>query len=259
MRLFVFLTGAIFFSAVAHSAPEHPQSFSKAKVIARDIYQQKPIIEGQYKSFYCECTFDWKDGKKGIPDLKTCGYQSRNPKKPNPRANRIEWEHIVPASIYGDDLPCWKNNGGRENCSKKSPNFRRMESDLHNLVPVIGEVNGDRGNFHFIDPKDLNKTSKHHLRYGRCEMAVNFKYEQSAPPKVTRGAIARTYLYMLDKYHFKFDNAAEEKRVMAQINQWNDPKTYPVTRWECERDRRIAKVQGNHNPFVLEACKKAAL
>ncbi|MFV2823378.1 endonuclease, partial [Escherichia coli] len=32
-------------------------------------------------------------------------------------------------------------------------------------------------------------------------------------------------------------------------------KMYPVTDWECERDERIAKVQGNHNPYVQRACQ----
>ena len=31
-------------------------------------------------------------------------------------------------------------------------------------------------------------------------------------------------------------------------------KMYPVTEKECERDRRIFKVQGDHNPFVYERC-----
>jgi deoxyribonuclease-1 len=30
---------------------------------------------------------------------------------------------------------------------------------------------------------------------------------------------------------------------------WEDP----VDAWECERDRRIAALQGNHNPFVAAA------
>jgi hypothetical protein len=28
----------------------------------------------------------------------------------------------------------------------------------------------------------------------------------------------------------------------------------PVDTWECERDRRIASLQGHHNPFVLQQC-----
>ncbi|QSA20104.1 endonuclease, partial [Vibrio furnissii] len=33
---------------------------------------------------------------------------------------------------------------------------------------------------------------------------------------------------------------------------WN--RQYPVDSWECERDQRIFKVQGNHNPFVRQQC-----
>ncbi len=36
-------------------------------------------------------------------------------------------------------------------------------------------------------------------------------------------------------------------------------KMYPVTDWECERDERIAKVQGNHNPYVQRACRHKEL
>jgi endonuclease I len=28
----------------------------------------------------------------------------------------------------------------------------------------------------------------------------------------------------------------------------------PVDSWECERERRVAKIQGNRNPFVAEMC-----
>jgi deoxyribonuclease-1 len=31
---------------------------------------------------------------------------------------------------------------------------------------------------------------------------------------------------------------------------------YPVTEKECERDRRIFKVQGDHNPFVYKKCPR---
>ena len=72
----------------ALAAPEHPQSFSKAKDIARKIYKD------QTTTFYCECPFRWQ-GKKGVPDLKACGYTMRK-KTQEVRANRIEWEHIVP-------------------------------------------------------------------------------------------------------------------------------------------------------------------
>ncbi|MDN3683896.1 endonuclease [Vibrio sinaloensis] len=37
------------------------------------------------------------------------------------------------------------------------------------------------------------------------------------------------------------------------MTAWN--KQFPVDEWECERDKRIYKVQGNHNPFVLQGCQ----
>ena len=32
---------------------------------------------------------------------------------------------------------------------------------------------------------------------------------------------------------------------------------YPVDAWECLRAKRIERIQGNENPFVKEACRKA--
>ena len=34
---------------------------------------------------------------------------------------------------------------------------------------------------------------------------------------------------------------------------------YPVDAWECLRAKRIERIQGNENPFVKEACRKAGL
>ena len=44
-----------------------------------------------------------------------------------------------------------------------------------------------------------------------------------------------------------------DRQQTQLFNAWN--KMYPVTDWECERDERIAKVQGNHNPYVQRACQ----
>ena len=62
-------------------------NFSQAKAAAAKINRDAP------GSFYCGCRIDWQ-GKKGIPDLAGCGYQVR---KNAQRAQRIEWEHVVPA------------------------------------------------------------------------------------------------------------------------------------------------------------------
>ncbi len=55
---------------------------------------------------------------------------------------------------------------------------------------------------------------------------------------------------MRDQY-----NLTLSRQQTQLFNAWD--KMYPVTDWECERDERIAKVQGNHNPYVQRACQGA--
>lgn len=234
MKKLLILIGLIFIAPTA-MAGEHPQSFSKAKRIAQKIYIDHPT------SFYCECKITW-EGRKGIPDLEGCGYTVR---KQKPRANRIEWEHVVPAWQFGHQRQCWQE-GGRKLCTKSDVAFRLMEADLHNLVPAIGEVNGDRSNFRFSQ-----WNGNEGAFYGQCLAKVNFKERVFEPPPQSRGAIARIYKYMNKQYDFRL--ASAQKKLM---DAWD--KTYPVTPWECERDKRIAKAQGNHNSFVKAACEKKA-
>ncbi|EKK3980318.1 deoxyribonuclease I [Cronobacter sakazakii] len=205
-------------------------SFSQAKAAGVKINAGAP------GDFYCGCPITWQ-GKKGIPDLKACGYQVR---KNENRASRIEWEHVVPAWQFGHQRQCWQD-GGRKNCDK-DPVYREMETDLHNLQPAVGEVNGDRGNFLYSQWRGGEG------QYGQCEMKVDFKNKQAEPPARARGAIARTYFYMRDKYQLNLSRAQTQL-----FEAWN--KLYPVTPWECTRDERIAKVQGNHNPYVQQACQ----
>ena len=77
---------------------------------------------------------------------------------------------------------------------------------------------------------------------------IEVKEKAAEPPARARGAIARTYFYMRDQY-----NLTLSRQQTQLFNAWN--KMYPVTDWECERDERIAKVQGNHNPYVQRACQ----
>ncbi|USD65624.1 endonuclease [Vibrio sp. SCSIO 43136] len=208
-----------------------PSSFSKAKKHARNIYDDHPV------SFYCGCDIRWQ-GKRGEPDLRGCGYQVRKQQK---RASRIEWEHVMPAWQFGHQRQCWQN-GGRKNCTKNDTQFKKMEADLHNLTPAIGEVNGDRSNYRFSQWNGLDGVS-----YGQCEMQVNFKGRKAMPPERARGSVARTYLYMAQQYQLKLSKS--EHNLMTA---WD--KQYPVDDWECERERRIFTIQGIRNPFVYKQC-----
>lgn len=221
---FIALFGSL--GAFAHTI----NNFSQAKTAGVKVNADVP------GDFYCGCKINWQ-GKKGIPDLASCGYEIR---KDEVRATRIEWEHVMPAWQFGHQLQCWQE-GGRKNCAK-DPEYRKVESDMHNLQPAVGEVNADRSNFMFGQWNGGGK------QYGQCEMKIDFKAKLAEPPARARGVIARTYFYMRDQYKLPLS------RQQTQLFQAWD-KLYPVTDWECERDKRIAKIQGNNNPYVLRACQ----
>lgn len=78
-------------------------------------------------------------------------------------------------------------------------------------------------------------------------MVVDFAKRRAQPPEASRGAIARAYLYMAQRYDLRI---AEQQ--LKLFNAWN--KQYPADAWECQRNRRIAQLQGQANPFITEQC-----
>lgn len=203
-----------------------PTNFDQAKRLAQRIHAPEAT------SFYCDCAIRWQ-GKKGIPDLASCGYQVR---KNGPRANRIEWEHVMPAHHFGHQRQCWQN-GGRKNCVKTDSTFRAMEADLYNLVPAIGEVNGDRSNYRFgVLPSSPSQ-------HGACPVKVDFKQQVFEPAPAVRGDIARIYFYMADKYNLSLSRAQQQLFIA-----WH--KQDPVTVQERDLNTRISQHMGHDNPFV---------
>jgi deoxyribonuclease I len=69
------------------------------------------------------------------------------------------------------------------------------------------------------------------------------------PRPEIRGDIARIYLSMEASYPGR-GIISDKNRPLFEAWDREDP----VDAWECERDRRIAALQGNHNSFVAMAC-----
>lgn len=206
-----------------------PENFNKAKVLA-----VQKIYFDTNKDLYCDCPITWK-GKKGAGaiDINACGYEVR---KNETRATRVEWEHVLPISIVGKQMQCWRN-GGRKNCQKVSDQFNKAEADLHNFLPVVGEVNGDRSDFMY---GMLNETP---YQYGSCQSVVNFKARKMMPKENIRGMVARITLYMYSRYGMRLS-----KQDQQIFYAWD--KLYPVTEWEEERNQRTACVMGWGNGYV---------
>ncbi len=217
-------------NSIADGSP----SFSKSKrMLAKEIYSDHK------RSFYCGCDYTLKpkankpNKKKLTPDWKSCGYAARKQAK---RASRIEWEHVMPAHHFGQHMQCWRV-GGRKAC-KKDPAFKAMEADMYNLVPAVGEVNGDRSNFKFGMIEGENRA------YGSCDVEIDFKAKRAEPKPSIRGDIARIYFYMSKKYKVKLSK--QQRQLMTA---WD--KKDPIDAWERERNLRIEKIQGNKNKYIF--------
>ena len=217
-------------SAYSLSLTHYNQNnFQQAKVVAAKINADAPAdFTAAAKS---------AGTVKGVPDLSSCGYSVR--KNAN-RAERIEWEHVMPAWEFGHQRQCWQN-GGRKNCSKDA-DYRRIESDLHNLQPAIGEVNGDRNNFQY------SQWNGDEQQYGQCSMKIDFKQKRAEPPERARRHRPHLLLYARPV------SSAPVTPANPAVHRVEQAVSGHAV--ECERDQRIATVQGNHNSSVQQACQR---
>ena len=128
-----------------------------------------------------------------------------------------------------------QDTNGREYCKKNNPEFKQAHNDLMNLVPAIGEVNGDRVNYGFtmIDSEERKYGANAFKVYKNNETGVKLVDAQQND----RGDIARVHLYMQDKYGLEFSD-----EIFYLIKYWNEID--PISGWGKERIRRIEDIQG---------------
>lgn len=207
-----------------------PANFNQAKIEARQYVYFDRTEAG---TLYCGCAWQWVGRSGGRTHLTDDCYRIRAQPQ---RAQRTEWEHIVPASVMGQQRQCWQQ-GGRQHCTRNDPVFSAMEADMHNLSVTVGEANADRSNFRF------GMVDDRHRHYGQCQFKVDFANRSAEPPDAAKGLIARVYFYIHDRYDLRMSDS-QQRLLMA----WH--RQFPVTNWEQERDRRIAARMGHHNPFV---------
>lgn len=217
MKRIILLTAFLFTTTI------FAESFNQSKKLLKEIYKDHQI------TFYCGCKYNPLD-KDNMIDRNSCGYVPRNELtkkgKVNERANRIEWEHVMPAENFGKHLPCWKD-GGRKACSK-DPIFNKMEADMHNLVPSVGELNADRSNLRY--GADKPKIGM----YGECKFEVDFKANRAYIKDEIRGDIARIYFYMSNAYNI---NLSDQERKLMEV--WD--KLDPINEWEIKKNINIEK------------------
>jgi len=217
------------------------QSFSKAKkLLEREVYHD------HRETIYCAADF--------TPTKQVIAPEGFISKKHVKRSLRVEWEHVVPAENFGRTFTEWREGHpecisskgkpfkGRKCASKMNQQYRYIQADMHNLFPAIGSVNALRSNYSFtvLPAEDAD--------FGSCNMKIDSR--KAEPPERSRGRVARTYMYM-DQAYQAFSMSRKTRQLMTA---WD--KQYPVSEWECEREARITKVQGNRNHVTQARCSK---
>lgn len=214
------------------------QSFSKSKKLLLN-----KVYADHRETFYCGCPYT--ADKKVIFQKDKFSPAVKHRK----RADRIEWEHVVPAHAFGQSFKEWREGDpdcvnrkgksfkGRKCAEKVNILYRHMQADMYNLVPAIGQVNALRSNYSYaMIPGEKRK-------FGPCDMEIE---DQKAEPRPEiRGDIARIYFYMNDAYP---GHGIISKKNRKLLKAW--AKADPIDDWERARARRIEAIQGNKNKFV---------
>lgn len=242
--LFLLLLAMAVPGMAAGAGNERNESFAKAKRQLEDkVYFDHRV------TVYCGYAFD-EDKRICLP----AGFTTEKHLK---RAERMEWEHAVPAENFGRAFPEWREGSpvcvdrkgkaykGRKCAEKASREYRLMQADMYNLFPSVGAVNAVRSNKQYSELPGVAPA------FGSCPAKV--EGNRFEPPQQAKGELARAGLYMAEEYP-EFRLSRQQKRL---FEAWS--RQDPVDEWECTRTKRIEKLQGNENTVVRNLCIDAGL
>ena len=143
MRVLSVITIVVLFS-VSSVAQSPPGSFYSAKKFLAEVHEEIRHMETIYRG----CPYDRTTVSGGDVDRDACRLEARNTEH---RSDRVEWEHVVPASWFGQTRACWQltekaypeeceGKSGRECCQAVNDWFDIAHNDPNNLFPSSGEV-----------------------------------------------------------------------------------------------------------------------
>jgi len=153
--------------------------------------------------------------------------------------NQINCEHTIPQSWFDEAV--------------------RMRSDIHHLFPTYITWNSDRGSDPFAEIPDAqtqkwmrgtqSQTTIPTANIDEYSEDTNSQFE---PREDHKGNLARAAFYFYTMHQKQtFDPGKDTITALADLNtlyQWH--LADPVDARERERNRRVAKSQGNFNPFI---------
>ena len=208
----------IYYAVTGWSDTDNRRNASKTEHVAG---QQIPDYETARKVFWKKL---YNDGGKTL----YCG------EKLDSGYNKgVNIEHVFPASWMAYDLRC----GKRKQCRVSSPEFNRIEADLHNLYPSRSDVNKARSNYRFTIIAGEQRV------FGQCDFEIDEQHRIAEPSPAARGRIARAMLYMSDQHGLYL-----KRRLESLLIDWD--RKYPPEHAEHKRNDRIEVLQGNPNIYI---------
>lgn len=150
-----------------------------------------------------------------------------------PPCDQVRWtcEHIVPRSLIQE------------------------HNDLHNLLLLPDTLNNARSNFPYImgigngTVKEVAPCKKAGCHCDMCGSVVSKHF--FVPPDQVKGMIARSVLYMKDKYPHHTQLIHNRVLHLDTALLWND--IFPATQREIEWDDIIFSIQHDHNHYTQES------
>ncbi len=131
-----------------------------------------------------------------------------------------------------------------------------MYSDLFQVYPTDGYVNGKRSNYPYGTVNNPTWTSMNGGKLGNCSYPG---YSQTVfePINAYKGDLARTYFYMAVRYYSEdgswpgspMVNGSQPKPwALAMLRAWHQAD--PVSEKEIARNNAVYQIQENRNPFI---------
>lgn len=239
------------FSCLSISATAQNKHFDYLPDSKRAL--QNEVYTDYFQTIYCNATYD-AETKKIIQ------YPNEfNETIIAHRSQNMEYEHVVPVEAFGRNFKEWRQGHpicqgphfpykGRKCAEKTNLTFAYIQADMYNLYPSIGSVNAVRLNRPFMNlPKNIPSLFGENCSF---KIADNL----AEPPDISKGIVARTYLYFSETYPKWFELSQKQLNLMID---WHIQ--YPVTEWECTRTYRIEKIQKSKNLITRESCLEANL
>ncbi len=146
-------------------------------------------------------------------------------------------EHSFPRSWFGGTVP-------------------PMNTDLYQVYPTDGYVNGKRENFPYGEVGNASWTSMNGSKVGGC-ITPGYSGTVFEPIDEYKGDLARTYFYMATRYLGEdggwpgspmVNGSQPEEWALNMLFEWHQQDL--VSQKEIDRNNEIFDIQDNRNPFI---------